>query len=158
MLKYILKLFKFGKKKEELVKNDKIKKIKKNSKEGYVYILKCDGGYKIGRAKNTKKRIKELQTGNANDIQLVFQYKTHNCIILENAVHKHLKEYRHISGREFFICDIEHMKSTITTLGYKLDTLSKKCDNDNKLKQKLIENIYKDTPLDLNNIKSKYAR
>lgn len=170
MLKYLLK---FLKKKDETntIPISNTKKVKKPTssqerernvsvKEGYVYILKCDGGYKIGRAKNTSKRIKELQTANVNDIQLVYQYKTYNCIVLEHTVHLYLKEYRHESGREFFNCDVEHMKKTIVNLGDNLDKIKEKCDTDKQLKEILLSAEIKKIsyPLDNRAIKSKYAR
>lgn len=59
---------------------------------GTVYLLGefCDAGrFKIGITKNSvEKRIKELQTGNSNEIFLVNKYETENYRKVEGMLHR----------------------------------------------------------------------
>jgi prophage antirepressor-like protein len=94
-------------------------------KTGHVYILTTDKQciYKCGRAKDVNKRIKCLQTGNVEDIEIVYDYPTSNDVLLESVVHFVLDRYRSNSNREHFRCDIEYMKLVIQTVGKMVDTL-----------------------------------
>ena len=94
-------------------------------KTGHVYILTTDKQfiYKCGRAKDVNKRIKCLQTGNVEDIEIVYDYPTSNDVLLESVVHFALDRYRSNSNREHFRCDIEYMKLVIQTAGKMIDTL-----------------------------------
>ena len=56
---------------------------------GFVYLL-CDGEkFKIGmtKQKDINKRIKELQTGNPNEIWLHSYYETDNPLKIEKMMH-----------------------------------------------------------------------
>ena len=94
-------------------------------KTGYNYILSTDkpGIYKEGLAKDPKKRIKGLQTGNVDDIQILFEYPTSNPALLESFVHFVLDRYRCNSNREHFRCGLEYMKTVIKLAGKMIDTL-----------------------------------
>ena len=70
-----------------------------------------------------KKRIKGLQTGNMNDIQVLLDFKTSNADLLEKTVHYILERYRCNSNREFFDCDVEFIKTVVETVGKVVDTL-----------------------------------
>ena len=48
--------------------------------------------YKIGITSNIKKRIKQLQTGNSNRLQLVCYIKNDNVYNLEKELHNHFKD------------------------------------------------------------------
>ena len=42
-------------------------------KTGCIYVIKMDGGVKVGKTKDTvSKRLKGLQTGNVNNIEILF--------------------------------------------------------------------------------------
>jgi hypothetical protein len=97
-------------------------------KKEHVYILKTDGGYKVGKTKNIHQRVTGLQTGNANDIVTILDYKTANALLLENNVHYILARYRK-NKREFFEASIEHIENTIKITGICLDTLKSTYDN-----------------------------
>lgn len=62
--------------------------------KGYVYLM-CDANsdlYKIGVTTGSiEKRVKELQTGNGNEIHIVSHFKTDNPFRLENVLHRHFK-------------------------------------------------------------------
>lgn len=107
----------------ELVKY-KEKVYEEIEKTGHIYVIKTDGGTKVGRTKDAvKKRIKGLQTGNMNDIQVLLDFKTSNPDLLERTVHYILERYRCNSNREFFDCDVEFIKTVVETSGKVIDTL-----------------------------------
>lgn len=107
----------------ELVKY-KEKVYEEIEKTGHIYVIKTDGGTKVGKTKDAvKKRIKGLQTGNMNDIQVLLDFKTSNADLLERTVHYILERYRCNSNREFFDCDVEFIKTVVETSGKVIDTL-----------------------------------
>jgi hypothetical protein len=90
----------------------------------YIFSTDVDGVYKVGLTKNTaSKRKSGLQTGSVDEIKVLFEYKTHNCKILESVVHYLLDRYRCNSNREHFRCKIEYMKKIISIVGKTVDTL-----------------------------------
>jgi len=47
-----------------------------------VYLIRGnDGKYKIGIAKNPKKRIKQLQTGNSDELTLIETYPSEKACV-----------------------------------------------------------------------------
>lgn len=93
-------------------------------KPGHVYILKCDGGYKVGKTKDSvSKRIKGLQTGNVNNIEIIMDCETCNEDLLEKNVHYILDRYRSNSNREFFDCNVEYIKMIIELVNNNLNTM-----------------------------------
>ena len=59
-----------------------------------VYLIRGnDGKYKIGIAKNPSQRIKQLQTGNSDELQLIETYQTENAYKVESALHH---QYGHV--------------------------------------------------------------
>lgn len=84
---------------QELVKY-KEKTYEAIEKTGHIYVIKTDGGTKVGKTKDAvNKRIRGLQTGNVNNIEILLDFKTSNPDLLD---------------REFFDCDPEYIKSIIT--------------------------------------------
>lgn len=55
----------------------------------FVYLIRLseNSTYKIGVTKNINKRIKQLQTGNAEEIYLVDKYQSDNAYKIEKALH-----------------------------------------------------------------------
>ena len=54
-----------------------------------IYLIKSlnDGTYKIGVSKNPEKRIKQLQTGNSSQLQLLNVYETVIPFKVEKVLH-----------------------------------------------------------------------
>ena len=99
-------------------------------KNGHIYVLKTDGGIKVGKTKNhVEKRLKNLQTGNINDIQILYDFHTSNHDLLEKVVHYILQRYRCNSNREFFTCNVEYIKHVINISGAVIDTLKSSFDS-----------------------------
>jgi phage anti-repressor protein len=110
-------------KEQELLKY-KEKTYEEIEKIGHLYVIKTDGGVKVGKTKDAvTKRLKGLQTGNVNNIQVLLDYPTSNADILEKVVHYILDRYRCNSNREFFDCDVEHIKRVVCAAGSMIDTL-----------------------------------
>ncbi len=53
----------------------------------YVYIMKSNEYYKIGVSSNPQKRLKELQTGNPVEIEIVNSWKVRFAMELEKKLH-----------------------------------------------------------------------
>jgi translation elongation factor P/translation initiation factor 5A len=72
----------------------------------YVYLISNDFiGFKIGRSKHPKKRIKELQTGNADQLKLIKTYKSpKHHKKLEFALHN-IYEYKNKLGEWYLLDD-----------------------------------------------------
>jgi prophage antirepressor-like protein len=108
---------------QELVKY-KEKTYEEIEKTGHIYVIKTDGGTKVGKTKDTvNKRIRGLQTGNVNNIEILLDFKTSNPDLLEKNVHYILDRYRCNSNREFFDCDINYIKTIVEICGNVIDTL-----------------------------------
>ena len=110
---------------QELVKY-KEKTYEAIEKTGHVYVIKTDaqGAYKVGKTKDVvSKRIRGLQTGNVDDIQVLLDFETNNADLLERCAHYVLDRYRCNSNREFFDCNVSYIKTVVTICGNVLDTL-----------------------------------
>jgi len=55
----------------------------------FVYLIRLsdNSNYKIGVTKDIQKRIKQLQTGNAEEIYLIDKYESKNAYKIEKALH-----------------------------------------------------------------------
>ncbi|KAJ3088288.1 hypothetical protein HK102_009106 [Quaeritorhiza haematococci] len=125
----------------ERYKNKTYKPVEKN---GYVYVIRTDGGIKVGQTKGpVHDRIKGMQTGNASNIEVLFSFATRNPKLLEQIVHYILNRYRQEPKREFFDCDPDFIKMVISLAGETIDML-KSCYehiSTNALIRKVNENL-----------------
>ena len=66
---------------------------------GFVYLIADlnNNIYKIGTTKDLNKRLKTLQTGNANELSLKYSLSTKYPFRLETILHKKFKQY-HYNG------------------------------------------------------------
>lgn len=73
----------------------------------YVYLIKSKETqlYKIGIATNPYKRIKNLQTGNAELLEIIHTYKTINYNNIEKALHNQFSYIR--KNGEWFDFDVD---------------------------------------------------
>ena len=81
-----------------------------SNRDRHVYILKVKNRYKIGITKNLEKRLRELQTGNPDEIMLVCANFIPNASELEANLHRELAHYR-IRGEWFQLPDEELEKA-----------------------------------------------
>jgi len=100
--------------KEQELLSYKEKTYEEIEKTGHIYVIKTDGGTKVGKTKDAvNKRIRGLQTGNVNNIEILLDFKTSNPDLLEKCAHYILDRYRCNSNREFFDCDINYIKTIV---------------------------------------------
>jgi hypothetical protein len=74
---------------EQMIEENSHIKIRE-PKEGYIYLVKSLGLYKIGRCLNSDSRIKTYRTENPHKIDLIFTIKVSDYIGVEKAL---LKKY-----------------------------------------------------------------
>ena len=82
---------------ESTIKNTTLNK-------GFVYLIKSkNGDIKIGKAKNVKQRIKELQIGSAEKLSLIKAYYLNDYSQFETMLHRKFKKYN--TQGEWFAID-----------------------------------------------------
>jgi phage anti-repressor protein len=126
-------------KEQELLKY-KEKTYEEIEKTGHIYVIKTDGGTKVGKTKDcVSKRIKGLQTANVNDIEVLLDFPTSNADLLEKCAHYILDRYRCNSNREFFDCDVNYINTVVIVCGTVIDTLKSSYQHisNDELKDKL---------------------
>jgi hypothetical protein len=69
---------------EECLQQSAEEKKKQRAVEGYVYIIKSAGIYKIGRCKSTKSRFKTYKTENPHPIKIILQEKVSDYMGVED--------------------------------------------------------------------------
>ena len=99
---------------------------------GFVYLL-CsldDNTFKIGVTKRKiETRIKELQTGNSEQISLLNFYESDNYIKVENWLHKKHRNNKANAKNEWFELDDEYIKSFIDDCKKADDTIQYLLEN-----------------------------
>lgn len=72
---------------------------------GYVYLLydSINQMHKIGVSMNIQRRLKQLQTGNPTDLQLVSYFQSDQPFKIEQMLHNKLKQKRF--NNEWFVLD-----------------------------------------------------
>ena len=93
----------------------KNQKYEEHLKIGSIYVFSTDKKdiYKCGRTKNIQKRKSGLQTNCVEDLELLYEYKTSNDVLLESIIHDILKNYRSNSNREHFWCNLDYIKMLV---------------------------------------------
>lgn len=89
--------------------------------EGYVYLI-IEGDqhgeekYKIGITKNDpSKRLKNLRTGNSNQLDILNVYKSCNYKKIERFLHRKFSNQRTLSNNEFFYLSDQQVLDFIKT-------------------------------------------
>ena len=81
--------------------------------KSYVYILKVssDGIYKVGVSKNVEKRVKQLQTGNPEKIEIVKTFLSDYPYKIESVLHRSYQR-NHVQGECYYLSekDIENFE------------------------------------------------
>lgn len=103
---------------------------------GEIYLMYINelAAYKIGVSKNSKKRIKQLQTGCPYTIELLTVYKSPFPYKLEKAIH------RSLSGYKLDMEEISLYGEWYTKPFYTKEEFISQCENYEKNLQFLIEN------------------
>lgn len=80
---------------------------------GYIYVFKAHetlGLYRIGRSDNIKRRIREHQSSHADDIDVLYRFRTDDLKFVESCVHKALKDKQYRKLKEVFEADPDLIK------------------------------------------------
>lgn len=74
--------------------------------KAYVYILRVssDGIYKIGVSKNVEKRVKQLQTGNPEPIEIVKTFLSEYPYKVESVMHRRFNR-NHVQGECYYLSE-----------------------------------------------------
>jgi len=91
-----------------------------------IYLIKSldDGCYKIGVSKSPDKRLKQLQTGNPSELQLLHVYNSEIAFKIEKVLHntfcidKQHGEWFNLSIKDeyFFISECEKIENNLKYL------------------------------------------
>jgi hypothetical protein len=74
-----------------------------------VYLFRGnDGMYKIGTSYHPKKRIKQVQTGNSDQLELIHEYESSNALLIETTLHN-IYVYGRKKGEWFDMSIIEEV-------------------------------------------------
>ena len=92
---------------------------------GYVYLIRNRENltYKIGVTKNNpEKRVKQLQTGNSDELDLLYTFETNYPYRLEKMLHTNYSLYR--ENNEWFVLDSEQVSLFLDTCDKLQNTLN----------------------------------
>lgn len=89
----------------------------------YIFNEIDTNKYKIGVSVNIEKRLKQLNTGNANKLQCIYSLETSIPFALERNIHQLLKEYN-IENSEWFIFEKEQLSTIIDKINKSNNSLS----------------------------------
>ena len=78
-------------------------------KRGYIYLLKSNGIYKIGRSLNIKSRIDLYRTENPFGIRLIFQKEVDDYVKVESILLEKFKENK-VKGKEWFDLNLKDVR------------------------------------------------
>lgn len=73
-----------------------IKNKSKRNRDGYVYLLKSNGLFKIGKSKNPSKRITDISPKFPAEVEIVSVIKTKNMDSMESCLHNKFKDKRRL--------------------------------------------------------------
>jgi len=73
---------------------------------GYIYFVKSQYGYKIGKAKDLSKRLRTFDVKLPFETECKYYFRTHNMRLSEMATHDYFKDYR-LNGEWFNITNIQ---------------------------------------------------
>lgn len=62
--------------------------------QGFVYLMRCGWHHKIGKTKNVRRRLAQIQTGNPYKVELIHSIPCDDMAEVESALHKHFAQWR----------------------------------------------------------------
>lgn len=83
-----------------VVEEYNLKQKKKDRSPSQLYVVSCNGLFKIGVTKDIERRIKTLQTGNAHEIKLEYIEERNQPYKIERYLHRVFDKHR-IKGEWF---------------------------------------------------------
>ena len=84
---------------------------------GYLYVVRASERmsniFKIGRSKNLRRRLREHQSSRADDLEVMFVFRTENVEAVEACTHGTLLKRKKKTFHEIFECDIDVIKAVV---------------------------------------------
>jgi hypothetical protein len=77
----------------------------KPKKPGWVYLIACDGRYKIGRTLYPKQRVRQIRTQIKRPLEIIGMCSVEDMVGAEAELHKQY-EHKHV-GNEWFALDAD---------------------------------------------------
>ena len=115
-------------KENELLKNNQKAKPRTNEKTIYIFkALNTDLTlHKLGRSIDLKQRLKQYNSGLANDIKVVYEYHTENIESVEDCLKALLREKKYRKYKEVFEVDLDIIKEAIEICDKSVKLINKK--------------------------------
>jgi phage anti-repressor protein len=136
--KYFLETEKLIRKYHEVIKEKLYKQVgllennqkpKINIKGGVIYIFEALNTdltlYKIGKSKFAKGRFSTYNSGNANDIKILFIIRVSDIDSVESCVKNAMKKFQYRKYKEIYQVDIDVIKELVTRCDVFVDQLKK---------------------------------
>lgn len=90
-------------------------------KAGYLYIIRAsehkDGLVKIGRSSDLLSRLRNYNSGRADDVELLYTYRVPDIVSAERCVKALLKKYQYRKYKEVYQADVDMVKELIKGCG-----------------------------------------
>ena len=127
--KYFLEMEKIVKRYYEIIQeklNEELGLLKKNQKPklkrkkgGVIYIIEAMNTettlYKIGKSQDLEKRLKTYNTGNANDIDPLFELYVKDKDAVELCVKSAVKKFQYRKYKEVYELDLQMLKEVVVS-------------------------------------------
>ena len=85
--------------------------------KGYIYVIKAseekDSVYKIGRTIDLKTRLRNHNAAHANDLEVMYRYRTDDVVAVEGCLKSMLKKYQFRKYKEVYQANIDMIKNLI---------------------------------------------
>lgn len=156
--KYFLELEKIVKKYYSIIEEKLLKEIgilghnqkkEKHKVGGVIYIVeamnKKDGEnlYKLGKTGDLEKRLKTYNTGNANNVKILFKIYVNDINSVETCAKKALEKYEYIANKEVYEIDIDMIKIIVKKCDEFADGMKKMLEEHENKTIKAIDRIKK---------------
>lgn len=126
--KYFLEMEKIVRKYYELIQEQLHKELgllknnqkpkQKNKKGGVIYIIEAMNSditlYKLGKSGDISKRLNTYNTGNANDIEILFELYVKDKDTVETCIKNTLKQFQYRKYKEVYEVDLQIIKEVVT--------------------------------------------
>jgi len=128
-----------------LLKNNQKSKLKKK-KGGIIYVIEAMNSlttlYKLGKSGDILKRLNTYNSGNANDIEILFELYVDDKDAVETCVKNALKKFQYRKYKEIYEVDLQLIKEVVS-----------KCDEFSEAFQELLEKYETNTKKQIGRMK-----
>jgi len=105
----------------ERLKSNQSAHSRRNDHEGYIYIIRSIDGkhglYKIGRTKDLSNRLNTYNTGVADEVEVLYKYRTDKLKATEGCIKSWLKDFQYRKYKEVYEVDLDSIKKVISQCG-----------------------------------------